>query len=181
LFEAKDLIKIFGLKPETIFLWLRTYNIFEPTERARGVRGKNKYSFIDLIKLDLIARLQTLGIHLSRIRQIFVELDRVHKGKSLWDLIVNERTRIDRNGAILFIDRTRLAEFNMYGELRNPPRYKYFVSIYTYAGAMRRFKANIKILDTFLIVNINSILKGMGPRIDFKLGPKEKLQKNQIQ
>ena len=90
LYEAKDLKRILGLTPETIYLWLGTYRIFEPAVRAPGVRGKNKYSLLDVVKLALIINLQTIGIHLSHIRGIFAGFDKDENGENLWEKTLSQ-------------------------------------------------------------------------------------------
>jgi len=173
LYEAKDLKKILGLTPETIYLWLRTYHIFEPTERAHGVRGKNKYSLLDLVKLMLISRLQTFGINLTCVQGIFVELDKVDNGKSLWERIVIERNRFDRDGALLVITRLGPTIWSFRGRLgtwKRPPDQDFSVSLLSYKEAVSQFKKELKAPLTTLIVNLNMILRIVEAQTKERLG-----------
>lgn len=100
LYEAKDLKRILGLKPETAYLWLRTYHFFEPAARAER-RGKNKYSLIDLVRLAVIRELDSFGMRLDVIKGVFEELEK----EKVWDELVNERKKMDTEGAVIIIDR----------------------------------------------------------------------------
>ena len=176
LFEAKDLKRILGLTPEKIFLWLRTYNIFEPTERAIGIRGKNKYSLVDLVKLGFIANLLTFGIHLAQIREIFIELDKVYNGKSLWEIIISEKRRLRRHGLILIIARVSADESNTKGDsgTRKPLKFEYIVDVATYADALDHLDETMKAAMPKLIVNIGWIVDEVEMFIKRGLGPQGK-------
>lgn len=100
LFEAKDLKRILGLKPETVYLWLRTYRLFEPTVRADR-RGKNKYSLLDLVRFGVIRELDSFGMRLDIIKRVFNDLEE----EKVWDTLVKERKKFDEEGAVILIDR----------------------------------------------------------------------------
>jgi len=173
LYEAKDLKRILGLTPETIYLWLRTYHIFEPAERARGVRGKNKYSLLDLVKLALIANLQSFGMHLTAVREIFLQLDKASNGESLWNRIVNERDRFDHHGTVLIIARLRLVEFSPMGRIiTHEPQF--LVSLLSYDEAAKQLKMNVKAPCPRLIVNVNMIVKFVEMHAHEKLGQRNR-------
>lgn len=173
LYEAKDLRKILGLRPETIYLWLRTWRIFEPTQRASGVRGKNKYSLLDIVKLMLIDRLLAFGMSLLCMQGIFAKLDKVDNGKSLWELIVNERNRFDRDGAILIITRGKDVDWNIPRFLeitgsRLDPNLS--VSLLSYDEAVNQFKKESTASAIVLVVNIMNIVTWVESVTDKRLG-----------
>lgn len=178
LYEAKDLKKVLGLTPETIYLWLGTYHIFEPAQRAPGVRGKNKYSLLDLVKLALIANLQTLGIHLSHVRGIFAGLDKDENGESLWERIVNERDCFDNDGATLIIcrDPGLRVEQGPRGIETTQLRWRephYMVRLLSYNEAAKELRFNVKAPLPRLIIPINWIIKLVEKRTHERLGQRK--------
>jgi hypothetical protein len=170
LYEAKDLFGFLHLKPEKIYLWLRTYKIFEPAERPQGVRGKNKYSLLDLVKLTLIAHLTNLGMHLDYVRGIFSEIDKA----DVWKRIINERDRFDTDAAILVIfGQTEVDWYRLEGGIgparpRQAPRFR--VTLLTYAEALRQLQERLKEPWPTLAINMNFIVEAVETNTGEKLG-----------
>jgi len=158
LYEAKHLLKFLQLKPEKIYLWLRTYRIFEPAERPHGVRGKNKYSLLDLVKLAFIDSLQNLGIPLEYVREIFSKMDEAGE----WKRLVKERDRFDADGAILLIVReTGVDWYRLEGGVgpsRSRPAPHVRVILLSNAEALRQFQECVKAPWSTLAINMKSIL-----------------------
>jgi DNA-binding transcriptional MerR regulator len=178
LYESKDLKRILGLKPETIYLWLGTYHIFEPTERATGIRGKNKYSLLDLVKLGLIANLQANGVHLSHVRGIIAGLDKDENGENLWEKLVNERERFDKDGAtlIVFMDQGLRVEEGPRGVEITRLRWRephYRVRLLSYCEAAKQLKLNVKAPVTRLIVPIGWIVRLIEERTHERQGQRK--------
>jgi DNA-binding transcriptional MerR regulator len=157
-YEAKDLLRFLQLKPEKMYLWLRTYKIFEPAERPHGVRGKNKYSLLDLVKLAFIDNLQNLGMHLEYIRGIFGEMDEA----DVWRRLVNERDCFEADGAILFIVReTGVDWYRLEGGVgperpRQAPHFR--VTLLNNAEALRQFQERLKAPWSTLAINLGIIV-----------------------
>ena len=158
LYEAKDLLRFLQLKPEKIYLWLRTYRIFEPAERPHGVRGKNKYSLLDLVKLALIDNLQNLGMPLEYIRQVFSKMDEAGE----WKRLVNERDRFNADGAILLIVRETGVDWYRLeggvGPARPQPAPHFRVLLLSNAEAIRQFQECVKAPWSTLAINMKFIL-----------------------
>jgi len=178
LYEAKDLKRILGLTPETIYLWLGTYRIFEPALRAPGVRGKNKYSLLDVVKLALILNLQNIGIHLSHIRGIFAGLDKDENGINLWERILNERERFDRVGATLIIRRLSVYRIDLGPMGINKTRLhgrepNYQVRLLSYKEAAGELSFNVKAPLPRLIIPIKWIIEAVELRTRERLGQRK--------
>lgn len=158
LYEAKHLLKFLQLKPEKIYLWLRTYRIFEPAERPHGVRGKNKYSLLDLVKLAFIDSLQNLGMPLEYVREIFSKMDEAGE----WKRLVKERDRFDADGAILLIVRETGVDWYRLeggvGPTRPRPAPRFRVTLLSYAEALRQLQERLKAPWPTLTINMNFIV-----------------------
>lgn len=170
LYEAKDLLGFLQLKPEKIYLWLRTYRIFEPAERPRGIRGKNKYSLLDLVKLSLIANLQSLGIPLEHIQKIFSEVNKA----GTWKQVVNERDRIETEGAILLIIReTGIDWYRLRvgtGSARPQPTPRFRAVLLSNSEAQRQLEESLKAPWPILAINLSFIVKNVESIAGDKLG-----------
>jgi DNA-binding transcriptional MerR regulator len=118
LYGAKEVTDILGVKPEEVFLWSRTWSLFEPAERAKGPRGRNKYDFINLLDMALIRELLLFGFNLRSIKKIFespltfeqlglmtVYGEQARDLPTIWEEINKARLSYEIDGAVLLVDK----------------------------------------------------------------------------
>ena len=74
-FRAKEIMKILGLDKNKQY-WMSTLRGFcQPTERAYGRSGKNKFDLYGLYRLALAQELQLLGFEPSKFDGIMKDVD----------------------------------------------------------------------------------------------------------
>ena len=67
-YVAKDIKALLGISPGQLFHWGKTWRLISPEVKSAGRQGKDKYSFMNLLRLSLIKELVGLGIELSQIQ-----------------------------------------------------------------------------------------------------------------
>jgi len=131
LYGARAIKEILGVKPEEVYLWSRTWGLFEPAIRAKGSRGRNKYDLDNLLDMGLIRELLMFGITPDAIKKIFSSavtgesrLKQAYMGQnkefpSMWEEIKRCRFEYELNGAVLLVDKGPLVD-----SVSEPPFFK---------------------------------------------------------
>ena len=155
--RSKDIKKYLGITPGQLFHWGRTWGLINPSIKAEGRQGKDKYSFEDLLSLSLIKELLSFGIDLKTIKEILKGVNVLFKGKkTIWEEFKENRSIYEKKGCVLIIDREDV-------DLKKEK----FIYFFTTADeALSQISEDIKFLyyggtkakKAILIINIYSIV-----------------------
>jgi DNA-binding transcriptional MerR regulator len=77
-------------------------NLIIPVVRSDGRGGRNKFSFENLLEIDIVKELEQSGIELSTIGRIMKAL-RNFEGEPIWTYIRNNREYYEQAGGYLAI------------------------------------------------------------------------------
>jgi DNA-binding transcriptional MerR regulator len=76
-FSTAQVARLTGLTPRQLDHWDRLGFLRPSLQRARGYGSARRYSFADVVRLRVAARLRASGVALSRIRRCAAALERL--------------------------------------------------------------------------------------------------------
>lgn len=115
LYESKDVKRILGVKPEEIYLWSRTWGLFEPAIRGKA-HGKNRYSLENLMQIALIKELLQWQIGLAAIQRI-LPAGGEQRDPSIWRHIGASRERFEREGCVFALHKSLVGPRYLFGNI----------------------------------------------------------------
>lgn len=122
-FESRHVNEILGINKDRLHRWTQTKNLILPVKRGKGRGGRNKFSFENLLELDIIKLLDYCGLDLNVI-EIIMKAIRNFKQESyeytttkpisLWTYIRNNKRRYNKQtGGFLVILPDATKKFNV--------------------------------------------------------------------
>ena len=120
-FESRHVQELLGIDKDRIHHWTQNKKLIIPAVRGEGRGGRNRFSFENLLELDVIKELEQCGIELNTIGQIMRAIRNFKQASyetkqitSLWTYIRNNKKRYNKQwGGLLVIFPDVTKKFNV--------------------------------------------------------------------
>lgn len=105
-FESRHVNEFLGIDKNRLHRWTQIKNLIIPVIRSDGRGGRNKFSFENLLELDIVKELEQCGIELNTIGQIMRAIRNFKQasdetGEPIWTYIRNHRKHYEKAGGFL--------------------------------------------------------------------------------